>query len=107
VRFTPEGGRIIVGAKAQTGGEVLIWVQDTGRGILESELEKIFQEFYQIESHTTRKHGGMGIGLSIAKGLIEAHGGKIWAESPGSGKGATFKVLLPFLSTTTLQTMKR
>ena len=107
VRFTPDGGRITVGAKVQPGGEVLTWVQDSGKGIPESELKKIFQEFYQIEPHTTRKHGGMGIGLSIARGLIEAHGGKIWAESPGLGKGTTFKILLPFLSTTALQTMNR
>ena len=106
VRFTPEGGKITIGAKSQPG-EVLAWVQDSGKGIAEVELKKIFQEFFQIEPHTTRKHGGMGIGLSIAKGLIEAHGGKIWAESPGLGKGATMMVLLPFISTTTLQSMKR
>jgi len=107
VRFTPDGGKITIGTKAQPGTEVLTWVQDTGIGFPESELKKIFQEFYQIEPHTTRKHGGMGIGLSIAKGLIEAHGGKIWAESPGLGKGATIKVLLPFASTTDLISMKR
>lgn len=107
IRFTPDGGWITIGAEVQPGGEVLTWVQDTGNGIPEGELKKIFQEFYQIEPHTTRKHGGMGIGLSIARGLIEAHGGKIWAESPGPGKGTTIKVLLPFLSTTALQTMKR
>jgi signal transduction histidine kinase len=107
VRFTPECGVITIGAQVQPGGEVLAWVQDTGKGIPESELKKIFQEFYQIEPHTTRKHGGMGIGLSIAKGLIEAHGGKIWAESPGLGKGSIIKVLLPFLSTTALQTLRK
>jgi len=106
VRFTPDGGKITIGATAKPG-EVLVWVQDSGKGIPEGELKKIFQEFFQIEPHTTRKHGGMGIGLSIAKGLIEAHGGKIWAESPGLGKGATIKVLLPFITTTTLQSMKR
>ncbi len=107
IRFTPEHGMITLGATPQAGGEVLSWVQDNGIGIPQSELKKIFSEFYQIEPHTTRKHGGMGIGLSIAKGLVEAHGGKIWAESPGPGKGATFKVLLPFINTTVLQTMKR
>ena len=107
VRFTPDGGKITIGARVHVNGEVLVWVQDTGKGIPESELKKIFQQFYQIEPHTTRKHGGMGIGLSNAKGLIEAHGGKIWAESPGPGKGTTLKVFLPFLSTTALQTMKR
>jgi signal transduction histidine kinase len=107
VRFTRDGGTITIGARLQPGGEVLSWVTDTGKGIPEGELKKIFQEFYQIEPHTTRKFGGMGIGLSIAKGLVEAHGGRIWAESPGLGKGSTFKVVLPFLTTTSLQSMKR
>jgi signal transduction histidine kinase len=107
IRFTPEHGTITLGAMPRAGGEVLSWVQDNGIGIPQSELKKVFTEFYQIEPHTTRKHGGMGIGLSIAKGLIEAHGGKIWAESPGTGQGATFKVLLPFINTTALQSMQR
>jgi signal transduction histidine kinase len=107
VRFTPDSGMITIGASAQLKGETLVWVQDTGKGIQENELKKIFREFYQIEPHTTRKHGGMGIGLSIAKGLIEAHGGKIWAESPGPGKGTTIKILLPFLSTSDLKSIKR
>ncbi len=94
VRFTPEGGTITLGATVRTGA-VLLWVQDTGVGIPPEEMKRIFQGFYQIEPHTTRKHGGMGIGLSIAKGLVDAHQGKIWAESPGPGKGSTFKVLLP------------
>jgi signal transduction histidine kinase len=106
VRFTPEYGKLGLGAVPQSDGEVLSWVQDSGIGLNQTELKKIFAEFYQIEPHTTRTHGGMGIGLSIAKGLIEAHGGKIWAESPGPGKGATFKVLLPLVDTTSLQTKK-
>ncbi|HVM71476.1 MAG TPA: GAF domain-containing sensor histidine kinase [Anaerolineales bacterium] len=106
IRFTPEHGKITLGALPQAGGDVLCWVEDNGIGIPQSELKKIFNEFYQIEPHTTRKHGGMGIGLSIAKGLIEAHGGKIWAESPGLNKGATFKVLLPFINTTKLEAPK-
>jgi signal transduction histidine kinase len=107
IRFTPERGKITLGAVPQPGGEVLAWVQDNGIGIPQAELKKIFEEFYQLEPHTTRKYGGMGIGLSIAKGVIDSHGGKIWAESPGPGKGATFKVLLPFISTTALQSLKR
>ena len=99
VRFTPEAGTISLGAAKRPGGEVLLWVKDTGMGIPAEEMKRIFQGFYQIEPHTTRKHGGMGIGLSIAKGLVDAHGGKIWAESPGPGKGSTFKVLLPCVST--------
>ena len=107
IRFTPEHGKITLGATPQAGGEVLVWVKDNGIGIPATEIKKIFTEFYQIEPHTTRKHGGMGIGLSIARGLVDAHGGTIWAESPGLDKGATFNVLLPFLSTTALQMLKR
>jgi len=93
-RFSPEGGKITVGAEQQ-GQEVFVWVQDKGVGIPPDQLEKIFQEFYQVEPPSTRRHGGLGIGLTIARGLIEAQGGQIWAESEGLGKGATFKVLLP------------
>jgi signal transduction histidine kinase len=107
VRFTPERGKITLGANPQPNGEVLIWVQDNGIGISQSELQKIFTEFYQVEPHTTRMYGGMGVGLSIAKGLIEAHAGKIWAESPGLGKGAIFKVLLPVIDAKALQTLKQ
>jgi signal transduction histidine kinase len=105
VRFTLEGGKITLGASLQAGGAVLSWVKDTGVGIERGELQKIFREFYQVEPHTTRRHAGLGIGLSITQGLIEAHAGKIWAESDGLGKGATFKVLLPVIATSNLTQM--
>jgi signal transduction histidine kinase len=74
---------------------VMVWAQDHGIGIPPDKLQKIFEEFYQIEPPNTRRLGGLGIGLTIAKGLIEAQGGKLWAESEGAGSGSTFKVLLP------------
>jgi len=94
IRFSPEGSEIVVGAIEQ-GDEVMAWVQDKGIGIPEDKLQKIFEEFYQIEPPDTRDYSGLGIGLTIAKGLIEAQGGEIWAESEGEGKGSTFKVILP------------
>jgi signal transduction histidine kinase len=94
IRFSPQGSTITVGTIAQ-GDKVLAWVQDQGIGIPVDKLEKIFEEFYQIEPPNTRHYGGLGIGLSIARGLIEAQDGKIWAESEGPGAGATFKVTLP------------
>ncbi|MFT3890340.1 MAG: GAF domain-containing sensor histidine kinase [Anaerolineales bacterium] len=94
IRFSPDGSEIVIGAIEQ-GEKVMAWVQDHGLGIPVDKLEKVFEEFYQIEPPNTRSYGGLGIGLSIARGLLEVQGGKIWAESEGAGNGSTFKVVLP------------
>jgi signal transduction histidine kinase len=94
IRFSPPESEIIIGA-VQQGKEVLVWAQDHGIGIPADKLQKVFEEFYQIEPPRTRRYGGLGIGLTIAKGLIEAQSGRIWAESEGLGQGSTFKVALP------------
>lgn len=94
IRFSPEGSTITIGAVAEEK-QVLAWVQDQGIGIPVDKLTKIFEEFYQIEPPNTRHYGGLGIGLTIAKGLIETQGGKIWAESDGEKQGSTLKILLP------------
>lgn len=94
--FTPQGGSIHLEAKAPPGkNEVWISVIDTGIGLEKDQLERIFEEFYQVEDHMTRQHGGLGIGLSIARALVAAHGGRLWAESEGLDKGATFTISLP------------
>ena len=92
--FSPPGSTVTIGVTSQ-GDTVLVWVRDQGTGIPADKLEKIFEEFYQIEPPNTRNYGGLGIGLPIARGLIEEQGGKMWAESMGVDKGATFKVTLP------------
>lgn len=94
IHFSPEKSEITLGAVEQ-GKQVMIWVQDRGIGIPVDKLQKVFEEFYQIEPPNTRRHGGLGIGLTIAKGIIETQSGTIWAESEGKGSGSTFKVLLP------------
>ena len=94
IRFSPERSKIVVGAIEQ-GDQIMAWVQDNGIGIPVDKLQKIFEEFYQIEPTDQPRYSGLGIGLTIAKGLIEAQGGKIWAESEGEGVGSTFKVTLP------------
>jgi len=94
IRFTPPGGTITIGA-GMRDGNIGAWVRDTGIGLAADQLTKIFQEFYQVEAHTTRHYGGLGIGLTIAKGLIETFGGRIWAESEGPGKGTLIGVLMP------------
>ena len=94
IHFSPPGSEITVGA-AQQGDRIMAWVQDRGVGIPADKLQKIFDAFYQIEPPNTRHYGGLGLGLTITKGLIEAQNGRVWAESDGEGKGSTFKVLLP------------
>jgi signal transduction histidine kinase len=75
---------------------MLISVKDTGLGIPPDKLEAVFLEFTQVDTSTTRKAGGTGLGLPISRRLVEMHGGRLWAESTGiEGEGATFFVELP------------
>ncbi len=94
VRFTPEKGEIRVDAE-QRGREIWISVRDSGIGLSPADLERIFERFVQVEDHMTRQNGGLGIGLSIARALVQAHGGRLWATSPGVGQGSTFIIALP------------
>lgn len=95
ISFTEAGGTVTISAERISKREVHIHVKDSGIGLAEDQVAKIFEEFYQVEDHMTRKHGGLGIGLSISRAIVQAHGGRIWASSEGIGKGATFSVALP------------
>jgi signal transduction histidine kinase len=93
ITFTDTGGQI--GIKAESSDDfVKVFVVDTGIGIPPEDAEHIFDRFYQVESHLTRKHGGMGLGLSIAKAMVEMHNGQIWCESK-EGVGSLFCFMLP------------
>lgn len=94
IRYTPSGGTVSVSAR-RDGTSVVIEVRDTGIGIPSEHLPGIFERFRQVDSSTTRKHGGLGLGLAIVRHLVELHGGTVQAESGGQGKGATFTVSLP------------
>lgn len=94
VKFTPTGGSIEVRLALQ-GPNVEIVVSDTGSGIAPEFAPYLFDRFRQGEAGTTRQHGGLGLGLSIVRHLVELHGGTVSAESAGAGTGATFRVLLP------------
>ncbi len=94
IKFTPTGGRIEVFV-AQTSQQADIAVKDNGQGINADFLPHVFERFRQADASTTRLHGGLGLGLSIAKHLVEMHGGEISAKSDGPGKGATFAVRIP------------
>lgn len=93
IKFTSEGGRIHINVELK-GHKYWIDVIDTGIGIPKVEYDRIFDQFYQVEPSLTRKYQGMGLGLSIAKGMIEVHKGRIWVESI-VGKGSKFTVVLP------------
>jgi len=114
VKFTPESGTITVTARRVSGvrgqgpgsdaesptpttGEWLeVAVMDTGAGIRPEDLPRLFQEFTQLDTTQVRRQDGAGLGLALTKRLVEMHGGRIWAESEGQGKGSSFTVLLPF-----------
>jgi len=93
LKFTPRGGQVVVKGKA-TGDEVLIQVRDTGIGIPSEAMPYLFSKFYQVDGSSTRRAGGTGLGLYISKLIVEAHGGRIWAESEPD-KGSTFRFTLP------------
>jgi len=95
IKFTTNG-KIALRTSMMDGSRVLIAVKDTGLGIPADHLEAVFQEFTQVDTSTTRKVGGTGLGLPISRRLVEMHGGRLWAESTGvEGEGSTFYVELP------------
>jgi signal transduction histidine kinase/CheY-like chemotaxis protein len=94
IKFTEAGGEVRVTLR-RGGQHAAIVVSDSGEGISPSFLPHVFERFRQADSSTTRSHGGLGLGLSIARQLVELHGGSIRASSPGIGGGASFSVLLP------------
>lgn len=94
VKFTPEGGRIRV-SLASSGSAVTLTVSDTGQGIDQAFLPFVFERFRQGDTSATRSHGGLGLGLSIVRHIVELHGGRIEVASDGPGRGASFSVHLP------------
>jgi len=117
VKFTPAGGTVTVSARVRseelgvrgqdqtshlsplTSHWVEIAVADTGIGIKQEDLPKLFQPFTQLDASMAKRHEGTGLGLALTKRLVELHGGQIWAESEGEGRGSTFHVTLPLRTT--------
>ncbi len=95
IKFCPPQSARINVRVIDRGNEVWIEVNDNGIGIPADQIEDIFRPFYQVEDHMTRRHGGMGLGLSISQAVVEAHKGRIWASSEGIHQGATFTISLP------------
>jgi two-component system sensor histidine kinase KdpD len=96
VKYSPDGGVITLRGHAERH-DLVVSVQDQGLGMPASELDRIFDRFHRVSGDVARRIGGTGLGLAICKGLVDAHGGRIWAESDGEGKGSVFKFTLPLL----------
>lgn len=94
IKFTPKGGSVTVRLK-RDGTDVELTVKDTGLGIAPEFLPHVFERFRQGEGSTTRRFGGLGLGLALVRHFVEAHGGSVSAESDGTGEGATFRVRVP------------
>jgi CheY-like chemotaxis protein len=98
VKFTPEGGCVEV-TLDEFENHARITVKDNGKGIRAEFLPRVFDRFRQADSSTTRAFGGLGLGLAIVRHLVELHGGTVHAESEGEGKGSSFSVMFPLIST--------
>lgn len=94
VQFTHRGGTIITHVEDRPK-ECWVRIKDNGLGLSKEHLKRIFDQFFQVEDHLTRKNEGLGLGLAIAKGIVDIHKGRIWAESEGHKKGTTFTIVLP------------
>ncbi len=94
IKFSIPHSEVIVRVTA-SADVVIIAVQDHGIGLAPNQLNQVFEQFFQVDGGRTRQYGGMGIGLALCRAFVEAHGGRIWAESAGQGQGSTFFVALP------------
>jgi len=94
LQYTPEEGKVSLSVHREDD-LILVRISDTGVGILQEHLPHLFSRFYRVDKSRSRAGGGSGIGLTIAKSIVESHGGHIWAESGGPGRGSTFSFTLP------------
>lgn len=106
LQYTPAGGAVTIDAEPQ-GDMVAVAITDTGIGIPAEHLSRLFTRFYRVDKSRSRAGGGSGIGLTISKHLVEAHGGEIHASSPGTGKGSTFSFTLPTTHSTDPRTFNQ
>jgi len=94
VKYSPDGGPVRIRGR-RDNGQVLVSVTDAGLGMTEAQMGQLFQRYHRVESDAAKRIRGTGLGLYLTKGLVDAHGGRIWAHSPGPGQGSTFSFVLP------------
>jgi signal transduction histidine kinase len=95
LKFTEQGGAIVVSGHQESNGELALCIRDNGIGIPVDKLDHVFDRFAQVDSSSTRRFGGTGIGLSLVSELVSLHGGRVWADSEGAGLGTEMHVVLP------------
>lgn len=95
IKFTPAGGRIRIATRNSKIDEFTVTIADSGIGFDPADAEKLFESFRQISADVARRTGGLGLGLAISRGIVNAHGGRIWGESPGANLGSTIHIELP------------
>ena len=97
LKFSPKGGTVRICAQAKDD-QAIVSVSDEGIGIPPEKLPCLFERFYQVDGSATRRYGGMGIGLALCRAIVQAHGGRIWAESQGEDRGSTLYISLPLMN---------
>jgi signal transduction histidine kinase len=95
VKYSPDGGEVLIVGEVASPGTVIVRVIDHGVGIRPADKERIFDRFHRADTRLSRATAGVGLGLYITRNILEGHGGRIWAESPGPGRGSLFSMLLP------------
>jgi signal transduction histidine kinase len=95
VKYSPNGGEVLVVGEVPAADRVLVRVIDQGIGIPPGEEENIFERFHRADTRLSRSTAGVGLGLYITRSIVEGHGGQIWAEGQGTGRGSVFSMLLP------------
>jgi len=95
IKYSPQGGEVLVAGEVAAPSHVIVRVIDHGEGIAQGEEERIFERFHRSDNRLSRSTAGVGLGLYITRSVVEGHGGRIWAESPGPGKGSVFTIVLP------------
>jgi signal transduction histidine kinase len=95
IKYSPNGGEVLIVGEIPSPSRVILRVIDQGTGIPPGEQERIFDRFHRADTRLSRATAGVGLGLYITRSIIEGHGGQIWAESPGVGRGSVFSIILP------------
>jgi signal transduction histidine kinase len=95
IKYSPEGGEVLIAGELAPPMGVLLRVIDHGIGLAANDRERIFERFHRADNRLSRTTAGFGLGLYITRSIVEGHGGRIWADSPGPGGGSVFTILLP------------